>query len=147
MQPTSRLRIEEAKYLQSQLGDPSRDAVRTQRALRALLSISTAISALRKEEEIFQRLDLITEAVLADQVARAHRPPESGAMRSAALRVTPRASGSRIWPPRLSGNRGEFATLVAPPNCHRGPSQAPVCAAYLPCKLLLRKPKAFIPGF
>ena len=80
-QPTTRLRIEEAKYLQPQLGDPSRDAVRTQRALHALLSISTAISALRKEEEIFHRLlDLITEAVPADQVAILAGDEEPGAV-------------------------------------------------------------------
>ena len=40
------------------------------------------------------------------------KPPlESGAIRSAASRLTPRATGSEIWPRRSSRHRSEFATL------------------------------------
>ena len=49
--------------------------------------------------------------------------------------VTPHANGSRIWPPRLSRDRGEFATLVAPPNCQRGTPQAAVFCGVLRCRI------------
>jgi hypothetical protein len=48
--------------------------------------------------------------------ARTKFPPDSGAIRSAALPVTPRAKSSRIWPARLSRDRGEFATLIGAAN-------------------------------
>jgi hypothetical protein len=58
--------------------------------------------------------------------ARSERPdhshqtaPDSGAVRSGASRLTPRATGSGIWPPRSSRHRREFVTLERSRVAHR----------------------------
>jgi hypothetical protein len=43
----------------------------------------------------------------------------------AALPLTPWTSGSRIWPPRLSGNRGEFVNLNRAAKPWRVPAEMP----------------------
>src|SRR5438874_7018576 len=67
---TTRLRLEDPRYLQRELTAAPQSAARTQQALQALLKISAALNAAGKEEEI-QRLlvDLLADAIPAEQVA------------------------------------------------------------------------------
>jgi transcriptional regulator with GAF, ATPase, and Fis domain len=88
---TTRLRLDDARYLQRELTGEPQGAARTAQALQALLKISNALNAAGGEEEI-QRLlvDLLAQAIPAERVAilaasggespvvvQAHRPGDS----------------------------------------------------------------------
>src|SRR5438477_330668 len=67
---TTKLRPEDALYLQWDPGTAVADHGRFERGLKALLKISTAINAIRQEEELHRALlDLLAETVAADQLA------------------------------------------------------------------------------
>jgi Nif-specific regulatory protein len=67
---TTKLRPEEALYLQWDRAEGVADKGRFDRGLTALLKISTVISSIRQEPELLRRLlDLLVETVAADQLA------------------------------------------------------------------------------
>ncbi|PYR88629.1 MAG: hypothetical protein DMF84_27535 [Acidobacteria bacterium] len=67
---TTKLRLDDARYLQCELTGVPQVTGRTEQALQALLKISAALNAAGAEEEI-QRLlvDLLAEAIPAEQIA------------------------------------------------------------------------------